>query len=95
MIDKLLTNLSEQYKANEVKVSDDSVSFVLPKQSLEEDFDREWHIVNFLKKNGYNVEVTKGDWEYTTKSRLESRSMVSYKGRKAYLRNRYIVNVSM
>ena len=95
MTDKLLTNLIEKYKSNEVKISDDSISFVLPKQSSEEDFDQEWHIVYFLKKNGYNVEVTKGDWEYTTAPKLESRSMVSYKGRKAYLRNRYIVKVSM
>lgn len=81
----------DNYSDREKRITENTIEFVLPKNSYEEEFGSSWHIVYALKKRGYDFEINKGDWEYTTSPVVEARSLNVYKGHKAYLRDRYII----
>lgn len=84
----------ESYQDREKKINDNIIRFVLPKGIQENDINQKGSIVYALKNNKeLNVSVVKGDWEYTTQRKVENKSLVIYSGKKAYLRNRYIVEV--
>ena len=44
--------------------------------------------------NGFNISFETRDVEYMTKPIFETRSMTSYKGHKAYLRNRLVATIT-
>ena len=90
-----LVNWLEMYQDREKRITDETIEFVLPKGTNANDFNENWHIIYTLKEKGYNFEITKGDWEYTTAQTIEAKSFNTYSGHKAYLRNRYIVKVNI
>ena len=65
-----------------------------PKGTTEEELMSDGMLGKWFVDNGFDISFETGDYEYTTKGEFNTRSMIKYKGRQAFLRDRLIATVT-
>jgi hypothetical protein len=70
------------------------ITLVCCKGATKEMLMEEWGLGYWFIQNGFNVEFEQRDIEYTTKGTFDCHSCTSYRGHKAYLRNRVVMTIT-
>lgn len=81
---------AKDHKGSTIDLNNHKIVIPFSKDSTEEDLMSEGMLGKWFIDNGFNIEFTRGDMEYTTQDKFNSRSMNRTRGQKAYLRDRLI-----
>lgn len=90
-------NYATFYKGYTIDIENHIITIPFSKDHTENDIPyimQEGSIGKWYVDNGFNVSFEVRDVEYITKPIFEARSMTSYKGHKAYLRNRLVATIT-
>ena len=82
------------FKGSKIDLDNHIIVIPFSKDSTEEDLMSEGMLGKWFSDNGFDIEFTRGDLEYTTQDKFNSRSMNRTRGQKAYLRDRLIGTIT-
>lgn len=85
---------AKDHKGSTIDLNNHKIVIPFSKDSTEEDLMSEGMLGKWFIDNGFNIEFTRGDMEYNTQDKFNSRSMNRTRGQKAYLRDRLIGTIT-
>ena len=87
-------DFAEGFKGSVVDTENHIIMIPFYSSSTESELMSEGMLGRWFADNGFDVSFEKRDVEYTTKGDFNARSMIRYKGRTAYLRNRLVMTAT-
>ena len=91
---KKAVDFAKDRKGSKIDLDNHVIVIPFSKDITEDDLMSDGMLGKWFTDNGFKIEFSRGDVDYTTQDKFNSRSMNRTRGQKAYLRDRLIGTIT-